>query len=122
MTTAFYMIFIIVGTYIEILVLSSYNEYQTMKSNIKLYSKDKEIKLSRSEYTLLLFGSTYGILALVGLFSSQWKLFLCMFILSIINLIVEENTIENIYKWYRQIDAVISIGIMLAIVINKFHI
>jgi hypothetical protein len=73
--------------------------------NIKdLPENDKTHSYARTIYTVWSF---------IGLFTSQWIIFLILFIMGAI------PKGEN--KRFYQIDAVISIGLLMFILINKFH-
>jgi hypothetical protein len=65
------------------------------------------------EKSFALMTSLYAIWAIVGLFSSQWYLFLLLLIVSLL-------PIKNSKTGFK-IDSAISLSILLLIVINKYH-
>jgi hypothetical protein len=57
----------------------------------------------------------YTILVLIGLFSTQWILFLLLIVIGVASTPLKHN------PTFRRVDAFISILILLFIVVNKYH-
>ena len=72
-------------------------------------SKDKDYETFKSLLKLDMF---YAFYILIGLFSSQWVLFLAIIILSVIK--------DKTTSWIK-IDALLSLALLVSIIINKFH-
>lgn len=81
------------------------------KEEVKNYAESHS-----SEMIVMTMNSIiYMSIVLIGLMSQQWPLFALMLILSLIT-----SKVRHI-KWVRNLDAIISIVILIFIVLNKFH-
>jgi hypothetical protein len=69
-----------------------------------------DFSMTQTAFTFLSFG--YLAWTLVGLFSSQWVLFLALMLLGFI---------PKRFVWYRAFDAFVSFVILLFIVLNAYH-
>ena len=105
MTTLFYL-FGILAILWEFAVLTDTNKIHYFLGN-KEKNKDND---NYTNLSFLMLG--YFLWAIVGLFSSQWILFLVLIVLSII------PTKHIVLRW---IDSLLSLLILLFILINKFH-
>lgn len=76
------------------------------------YLKDKKKDYSTTEAVFILLQVLYFLWIFVGFFSSQWILFGSIFLLSFIP--------KKIYI-INFIDSVLTIGILLFMIVNKFH-
>lgn len=99
----------------------SYYNYKKLKSVETIVKSNKGLKknLFWSKFTedqkiFLSLSLFYLFWALVGLFTSQWYLFLLIMLLS---------QIQRIFKnyLYNIIDSLLTISVLLFIVINKYH-
>lgn len=113
MTIIFYILFVFVAVIEEISSLSNPGRVFEMKRKVKEYVAKKDSK-SRSFPDGVGWQLTYLCLNIIGLFTSQWPFFLLLIILGII--------IPKRWKAIIVLDAVLSLIVVLAIAINKFHI
>ena len=110
MTHVFYAFTFFVILY-EISVLQSPNKFQVFVSNFKRKLKDKE-EIDGKDYAFALFNLTYLFWAWVGIFSSQWHLFVILIIIGLI---------PGKFTWVIFTNALVSLIIVLAIVVSKYH-
>lgn len=68
--------------------------------------------LDKDQQNFLVQNTFYSVWSFVGLFSSQWALFFLLFVLAII---------PKQVVLLKKIDALLSILVLLAIVLNKYH-
>jgi hypothetical protein len=111
MTHIFYF-FAIFALFYEFLVLT--DTKNASKFLINLENKlelDQEMSSTEKIFSRLMIG--YGIWNFVGLFSSQWILFLILLLISIFSF--------KKYPFLLFIDALISFGLILFIILNKYH-
>ncbi len=116
MTHIFYIGLIIFIIY-EVYSFLNAEKINTRQTEYKDLSKDvnKEYFLWKNGGFLIklsLFNMFYFIYVFVGIFSSQWLLFLAILLLSLI----PKKTVA-----VRRIDSVLTIIILLFILINKYH-
>lgn len=95
-------------------------EYIVIKNPSKSIQIYKSIRMKNSDFQLftdkelilVIFNYLYILWVFVGTFTSQWLMFLVIFLLSFLS----KNN-----KYIRVIDSVITFLILLFIVLNKFH-
>ena len=95
----------------EMFVLSSPKQVHYFVEDIKRKTKEK-LELNGKDYFYIFFGLIYFLWAWVGIFSSQYQLFLLLIIFGLI---------PRKIVFIRFIDAFISIIIIILIVISKYH-
>ena len=82
----------------------------TQAKKIKEFLDDKEHE-SRNVFGCLMF--LYIAWTFLGLFSSQWVWFLAIIVLSMIP--------KGKIIWLKRVDALITIGLLIGLVITKYH-
>ena len=125
LTTIFYALVSICFAF-EITKLSNIDEIYIARKELDRKGKLKSlegVEYSRQEKFFLNFNMLEIVVCIVGLFSSQWILFLFIIINSII---VSKFTKENInnevlFKKIMILDSIISSMIFLFIILNKYH-
>ncbi len=108
MTYLFYLI-TIVWVIVEFVCLK--NTQQVLDVINK--TKNKQRKLSINENTFLVLQLFYAIWGLIGLFSSQYIIFI---LLTALSFLVKQKTVISI-----KINSTISIFLLLFLILNKFH-
>lgn len=116
MVTIFYIL-VLLMIFAEIIGLGYFEH------NVEIHKRRKnkdELKIYMaahpSEMLVMTMNSViYMSIVLIGLLSQQWPLFSLILILSLIT-----SKVRHI-KWVRNLDAIISIAILIFIVLNKFH-
>lgn len=94
--------------------LSTYfHTEQWVELKAKVKSDDKTKPLEMDVLIRMIGAFCYTVWAITGLFSSQWFLFLALILTSMIP--KKENIIA------LKIDALVSVFLVIAIIINKFH-
>jgi len=88
------------------------NEYKKVNGKVPEYSS-----FTPNQKTFYTMSSVYTVVCLIGLFSSQWLLFLAIFLQTIVMVFIRRK-----YPVIIKIDSTISAFILLFIVINKYHI
>lgn len=116
MVTVFYIL-VLLMVFAEIIGLGYFehsveiHKRRKNKEEVKIY-----VESHPSEMIAMTLNSViYMSVVLVGLLSQQWPLFSLILILSLITYKVRH------IKWIRNLDAIISIAILIFIVLNKFH-
>lgn len=91
-----------------------YKTYKTDEFNkLRVNLKDTEFKnLNDAQKSLVIFGLIYFVWNLIGIFTSQWLIFLFLFAGG---LIVKNN------KYLVKIDGIISLLLIMFAFINEFH-
>ena len=96
-------------------------ELQNMLSPVKYQALSKSIRALKGkpmetwgdrEKNAALLNFAYLVWTMVGLFSSQWILFLALFLLSLI---------PKRFAVHHAIDAAICLSILVLIILNKYH-
>ena len=111
MTHIFYF-FAIFALLYELLVLTDTKNASKFLIDLTNKLKIKE-DLATKEEAFSIFMLGYTIWNFIGLFSSQWVLFLILLLLSIFSF--------KKYPFLLFIDALISFGLILFIILNKYH-
>jgi hypothetical protein len=101
-------------------------EIQTLTDTERVIRASKTLKEKQAEGSLdtlvgfdknyMITSSFYTVIALIGLFSSQWPVFLLMLAMGIIMSLTYKHSVIG-----RKIDSVISVSLLLFIIINKYH-
>jgi hypothetical protein len=117
MTHLFYLLVIFFIAF-EVVVLFSertiHNAVAALRHQEKEYGKGKvpyEV-MNPKLVAYSIVGAFYWIVCLVGLMSSQWVAFVAIIVLSLV---------PKRWLWWRYIDTVLSILLLLFIVLNKYH-
>ena len=117
MELLFYFLFVVLGVIIEASNVSEGRKW------VDILERSKKNELDDDETRLVVLrsclGMIYMFLSFVGLFTSQWPFFLALFILTCIMLVLKP--IDRKLYWLITLDGVISIGLILMIVLNKYH-
>lgn len=108
MTTIFYLMIFLAFT-MEFMALRQTKEMIAIKNRIKSGTWS-ELSSDDRAYSVMFF--CYSIWAFIGLFSSQWPMFVLLFLLVLI---------PKKFVWWVKVDALISFLILLFILINKYH-
>lgn len=111
MTHIFYF-FAIFALFYELIILIDIKSASTFLNNLTNKLKANE-DLSTKEEAFSAFMVGYTAWTFIGLFSSQWILFLTLLLISIFP--------SKKYKWTLFTDALISFGLILFIILNKYH-
>lgn len=112
----FKFIFYFIGIFIicyEIAAISK--KTQIHDFFIKVKTSDSNLKLTTIEAIFIFINIFYFIWAMIGLFSSQWVVFLSLTILSFSGITFKK------YINYRIIDSVLSIALILFAILNTYH-
>lgn len=101
-------------------------EIQTLTDTERVIRASKTLKEKQAEGSLdtlvgfdknyMISSSFYTVIAFIGLFSTQWPVFLLMIIMGIIMSLTYKNNVIA-----RKVDSVISCALLLFIIINKYH-
>ncbi len=116
MVTVFYIL-VLLMVFAEIIGLSYFehvveiHKRRKNKEELKIYMDSHPSEMIAMTMNSVIYMSV----VLVGLMSQQWPLFSLILILSLIT-----SKVRHI-KWIRNLDAIISIAILIFIVLNKFH-
>lgn len=117
MTHLFYLL-VVFFLAVEVIVLSMektiHNAMATYRLQEKEYGKGK-VPFEAKNPKLVVYsilGAFYWVVCLVGLMSSQWLGFAAIIILAIV---------PKRWLWWRYIDTVLSILLLLFIILNKYH-
>jgi hypothetical protein len=116
MVTVFYIL-VLLMIFAEIIGLSYFehvveiHKRRKNKEELKIYMDSHPSEMIAMTMNSVIYMSV----VLVGLMSQQWPLFSLILILSLIT-----SKVRHI-KWIRNLDAIISIAILIFIVLNKFH-
>lgn len=116
MTHVFYIL-IAFFIFVELIVLFSQKNIHSAVKRLKKLNKEKKGKLSFDEIgtSMTLYqsiGIIYLIYCLVGLMSSQWVLFALIILLAFI---------PKRWLWWRYVDSIITLLILVFILLNKYH-
>lgn len=112
MKTIYYFIGIIPIIW-ELLSIMELHKVHTFCMEYKMLSKRKDkFVMSSTQNAFTFFMMCYVIWAIAGLFSSQWPLFLMLLLISFI---------PKKFIFMRLLDACLSLGLLLFIIINRFH-
>lgn len=115
MALAFYIL-VLFCLLIEVNVIGNTERAVRASITIKEKSGDGTLDtLAGFDRNYALQHSLYTIVAIVGLFSSQWPLFALLLVMGIIGTQFPKNIT------YRKVDSAISVAILLFIILNKFH-
>jgi hypothetical protein len=107
----------------EVVNLFNPNRLQEFKRIVSDMSKGEAIS-DRDNVRFYSIGCStymYAVWNIVGLFSSQWVFFLALLGLGIITATVKK-AIPSGYVLFTIIDALLSVGLLGVIIINKYHI
>lgn len=97
----------------ELLSIMEIHKVHAFCTEYKLLSKRKDkYTMSSTQHMFTLFMGMYVVWAITGLFSSQWFLFLVLLLISFI---------PKKFIFMRLLDACISFGLLLFIILNRFH-
>jgi hypothetical protein len=116
MVTVFYIL-VLLMIFAEIIGLSYFehvveiHKRRKNKEELKIYMDSHPSEMIAMTMNSVIYMSVI----LIGLMSQQWPLFSLILILSLIT-----SKVRHI-KWIRNLDAIISIAILIFIVLNKFH-
>jgi len=116
MTHVFYIL-IAFFIFVELIVLFSQKNIHSAVKRLKKLNKEKKGKLSFDEIgtSMTLYqsiGIIYLIYCLVGLMSSQWVLFALIILLAFI---------PKRWLWWRYVDSIVTLLILVFILLNKYH-
>lgn len=112
MTYIFYLLAILPILF-ELMVLKNPKKIINFTKSFKKKDNEERRDMNKYEIAFVLLQLGYFIWNFIGLFSSQWVLFGCIFILSIIP--------KGNYLFVRRIDALLTLGLLFFILINRFH-
>ena len=115
---AFYTLFLLFGLAMPIWNLVSREKFGNLKSEIERKKTALEDFFTLEEELLMIINKIASVLVIVGLFTSQWILFLLMIILSIINRIFIKDGTDITFSRIRSFVYLI---IILFIGLNHFH-
>lgn len=104
----------------EFIVLSKPVKYTAFRREITGKVKKKK-KLSDAENAFCLCMLIYMIWSIVGVFSSQWLIFIAFFVLSLITSFLVSILNKRVQPVWIWIDALVSLGLLLFLILNKFH-
>ncbi len=110
MKTAYYIIGIAPIIW-EILSIMNLHEVHAFCREYELVSKSKK-PLNSTQNTFTFLMMLYVIWAIIGLFTSQWPLFILLLLVSFI---------PKKHVMVRLLDATISVSILIFIILNRFH-
>ena len=116
MTHVFYIL-IAFFIFVELIVLFSQKNIHSAVKRFKKLNKEKKGKLTFDEIGASMafyqsIGIIYLIYCFVGLMSSQWVLFLLIILLAFI---------PKRWLWWRYVDSLVTLLILVFILLNKFH-
>lgn len=116
MTHVFYIL-IAFFIFVELIVLFSQKNIHSAVKRFKKLNKEKKGKLTFDEIGASMafyqsIGIIYLIYCFVGLMSSQWVLFLLIILLAFI---------PKRWLWWRYVDSLVTLLILVFILLNKYH-
>ena len=116
MTHVFYIL-IAFFIFVELIVLFSQKNIHSAVKRFKKLNKEKKGKLTFDEIGASMafyqsIGIIYLIYCFVGLMSSQWVLFLLIILLAFI---------PKRWLWWRYVDSLVTLLILVIILLNKYH-
>lgn len=116
MTHVFYIL-IAFFIFVELIVLFSQKNIHSAVKRFKKLNKEKKGKLTFDEIDASMafyqsIGIIYLIYCFVGLMSSQWVLFLLIILLAFI---------PKRWLWWRYVDSLVTLLILVFILLNKYH-
>lgn len=112
----FYFFGIIAINY-EIWSIKNYEKNLTLSAKAKASIKDKSIEFSPKELTYGCLQYLYCLWAIIGIFSSQWLMFLLLFTLSFVKYIFKGLKTPT----WCTFDSVLSIVFILFAILNTYH-
>lgn len=112
----FYLFGILAITY-ELWSIKNYEMNIAFAKKAEASMKDKSIKFTDGETAFGCLQCLYCFWATIGLFSSQWLMFLILIVLSFIKYIFKSS--ENV-TWFT-FDAIISVAVILFAILNTYH-
>lgn len=112
MKELFYLLTIVAITY-ELFVFRAPARVHNFEKRIKM-NTGKGNKPLKYQTAFAILTICYSLWTFVGLFTSQWPLFLLMFIFAIV-------IPKNLHTVFRQIDALLTAIVLFFIVINVYH-
>ena len=103
--------------FVELIVLFSQKNIHSAVKRFKKLNKEKKGKLTFDEIGASMafyqsIGIIYLIYCFVGLMSSQWVLFLLIILLAFI---------PKRWLWWRYVDSLVTLLILVFILLNKYH-
>lgn len=111
----FYFFGILAITY-ELWTIKNYDMNQAFVRKVEDSMKDKSIKFTDGETAFGCLQCLYCFWATVGLFSSQWLMFLILIVLSFVKYIFKSSNII-----WSTFDAIISVAVILFAILNTYH-
>ena len=116
MTHVFYIL-IAFFIFVELIVLFSQKNIHSAVKRFKKLNKEKKGKLTFDEIGASMafyqsIGIIYLIYCFVGLMSYQWVLFLLIILLAFI---------PKRWLWWRYVDSLVTLLILVFILLNKYH-
>jgi hypothetical protein len=123
MSVYMFYFLIVIPIFYELCVLSESEKYTLFLDRLKNH-KENILKDSDLFSKVLLIGCVnifYFVYLVVGLFTSQWILFLFLFVLSLFGFYFSKVKSLSVCMWWHRVDSFLSVCILFFIIINKFH-
>lgn len=96
-----------------------YSPKEVLAKNAELKGKDPK-SLPKRDLYYLVYGLGYVFWSFIGLFTSQWFLFILLLLLGVIAGIIKKIFGKIFISWFV-FDSTISLIILLLIILNRYH-
>src|ERR1044072_7212724 len=112
--TFIYYFLAIVAIWFELWSIYNYDLLVKLEKEVTDTNTINNKQVSYKGMLMSILSTAYFVWSLIGVFTSQWILFICLLSLSAINFKVRS-------KMWNMVDAILSMIILLFIILNKYH-